>query len=201
MNRPDRAAIHKAMKDKGYVIFGNSKGFDLNIVGIRSAETKANAFDDWLTVSYKDAAHGDWAFYAFACTTDPGLSHLQNLSHPDGTAVLKEGQYRSSHMIRKHQGQYDAICQKPGYTLQTYRDRNMDGTIDRDSDRIFNNATGINIHRASRTRRSTQVDRWSAGCTVIADPTDFDVVMTLARRAKEIYGNGFTYTLLNEADL
>lgn len=201
MNRPDRAAIHKAMKDKGYVIFDNAKGFDLNIVGIRSVETKANAFDDWLTVSYKDAAHGDWAFYAFACTTDPGLSHLQNLSHPDGTAVLKEGQYRSSHMIRKHQGQYDAICQKPGYTLQTYRDRNMDGTIDRDSDRIFNNATGINIHRASRTRRSTQVDRWSAGCTVIADPTDFDVVMTLARRAKEIYGNGFTYTLLNEADL
>lgn len=201
MNRPDRAAIHKAMKDKGYVIFGSSKGFDLNIVGIRSAETKANAFDDWLTVSYKDAAHGDWAFYAFACTTDPGLSHLQNLSHPDGTAVLKEGQYRSSHMIRKHQGKYDAICQKPGYVLQTYRDRNKDGTIDRAAGTVFTNATGINIHRASATRRSTQVDRWSAGCTVIADPTDFDVLMTLARRAKGIYGNSFTYTLLHESDL
>ena len=201
MNRPDRAAIHSAMATKGYVIFDNAKGFDLNIVGVRSAETRANVFDDWLTVSYKDAAHGDWAFYAFACTTDPGLSHLQNLSHPDGTAVLKEGQYRSSHMIRKHQGKYDALCQKPGYTLKTYRDRNKDGTIDRDAGRVFTNATGINIHRASATRRSTQVDRWSAGCTVIADPTDFDVLMTLARRAKEIYGNGFTYTLLHESDL
>lgn len=201
MNRPDRAAIHAAMTSRNYRIFDNAKGFDLNIVGVRSAETRANAFDDWLTVSYKDAAHGDWAFYAFACTTDPGLSHLENLSHPDGTAVLKEGQYRSSHMIRKHNGQYDAICQKPGFKLTTYRDRNQDGTIDRESDRIFTNATGINIHRANRLRRSTQVDRWSAGCQVIADPTDFDVLMTLARRAKQIYGNGFTYTLLHESDL
>ena len=201
MNRPDRAAIHAAMAAKGYVIFDSARGFDLNIVGLRSVATRANAFDDWLTVSYKDAAHGDWAFFAFACTTDPGLTHLQNLSHPDGTAVLKEGQYRSSHMIRKHQGRYDAICQKPGFVLETYRDRNKDGTIDRDAGNVYTNATGINIHRASATRRSTRVDRWSAGCTVIADPTDFDVLMTLARRAKEIYGNGFTYTLLNEADL
>jgi len=201
MDRPDRATIHAAMETKGHVIFENAKGFDLNIVGIRSSVTKANRFDDWLTVSYKDAAHGDWAYFAFACTTDPGLSHLQNLSHQDGTAVLKEGQYRSSHMIRKHQGKYDAICQKNGYKLKTYRDRNQDGTIDRDPSKIFTNATGINIHRASATRRSTQVDRWSAGCQVLADPTDFDVLMTLARRAKEIYGNGFTYTLLNEADL
>jgi hypothetical protein len=201
MKRPDRATIHAAMKREDYRVFDNAKGFDLNIVGIRSAQTRANAFDDWLTVSYIDAAHGDWAFYAFACTTDPGLSHLENLSHPDGTAVLKEGQYRSSHMIRKHNGQYEAICQKPGFKLATFRDRNQDGTIDRDSDRIFTNATGINIHRANRIRRSTRVDRWSAGCQVIADPTDFDVLMTLARRAKEIYGNGFTYTLLHESDL
>ena len=201
MKRPDRAAIHAAMTAKDYVIFGNAKGFDLNIVGIRAAETRANRFDDWLTVSYKDAAHGDWAFFAFACTTDPGLSHLENLSHPDGTAVLKEGQYRSSHMIRKHQGKYDAVCQKPGYQLEVYRDRNQDGTIDRAPENVFTNATGINIHRASRTRRSTQVDRWSAGCQVIADPTDFEILMTLARRAKEIYGNGFTYTLLHESDL
>lgn len=201
MQRPDRESIHAAMTARGHVIFDNPKGFDLNIVAVRSAETRANRFDDWLTISYIDAAHGDWAFYAFACTTDPGLSHLQNLSHPDGTAVLKEGQYRSSHMIRKHRGQYDAICQKPGYQLEVYRDRNGDGTIDRSADSVFTNATGINIHRANRLRRSTQVDRWSAGCTVLADPTDFDLVMTLARRAKEIYGNSFTYTLLHESGL
>lgn len=201
MHRPDLAAIHAAMTRKGYIIFADKRGFDLNLVGVRSAAIQAGRFDDWLTVSYRDAAHGGWAFYAFACTTDPGLSHLQNLSHPDGTAVLKEGQYRASHMIRKHQGKYDAICQKPGYVLQTYRDRNRDGTIDRAGENVFTNATGINIHRASATRRSTRVGRWSAGCQVIADPTDFDILMTLARRAKEIYGNSFTYTLLHENDL
>ncbi len=201
MNRPGHTAIHAAMARKNYVIFANSRGFDLNIAGVRSAETGAGRFDDWLTVSYRDAADGGWVFHAFACTTDPGRFHLENLPHADGTAVLKEGQYRASHMIRKHQGRYEALCQKPGCMLQVYRDRNLDGTINRNPDNVFTNATGINIHRASATRRSIQVGRWSAGCQVLADPTDFDILMTLARRAKGIYGNSFTYTLLHETDL
>ncbi|WP_421790722.1 hypothetical protein [Hyphobacterium sp.] len=201
MKRPELTRIHAAMARKGYIIFSNPAGFDLNIIGVRSANPRANAFDDWLTVSYIDAADGAWVIHAFAATTDPGLTHLQNLSHPDGTAVLKEGQYRGSHQIATHRGRYQALCQVPGYQLAVYRDANYDDQVDQVPDQIFTNATGINLHRASRTRRSTTVDRWSAGCQVIADPTDFEILMTLARRAKHIYGNRFTYTLLGETDL
>ena len=200
MNRPTRQAVHAAMTAKGYRIFDNARGFDLNIVGVRASNAVPNSFDDWMTVSYRDGDAGDWAYSAWHCTTDPGLYYLQRPLNVHGTAILKAAQYRSSHAIRKHQGRYEAVCQKPGTDLPVHRDRNEDGTLDLDAD-VMTNGTGINIHRANATLASTVVGKWSAGCQVFADPTDFDVFMTLARRARDIYGNGFTYTLLDEADL
>lgn len=200
MRRPDRTAIHTAMTAKGYRIFENRNGFDLNIVGVRSAIPVPDRFDDWMTVSYHDGVAGDWAFFAWPCTTDPGLYYLRRPLTVNGTAILKPGQYRSSHAIRKHLGRYEAVCQKPGTRLPVHRDRNEDGTIDRDA-AVMTNGTGINIHRAHATRASTLVGKWSAGCQVFADPTDFDVFMALARRGRDIYGNGFSYTLLVEGDL
>jgi hypothetical protein len=189
------------MSAKRHVLFSNPAGFDLNLIAVRSADGAANRFDDWLTVSYVDAVDGAWVFHAFACTTDPGRSHLIAPAHPRGTAAIVPGQYRSSHHISRHRGRYLALCQRPEARLLVYRDDNRDDRVDYDPARIFSDAAGINIHRAGATRRSSRVDRWSAGCMVIADPTDFDVLMTLAHRAKEIYGNAFTLTLLDEADL
>jgi len=54
MDRPNRAAIHGAMQAKGYRVFENARGFDLNIIGVRSNERRANHFDDWMTVSYRE---------------------------------------------------------------------------------------------------------------------------------------------------
>lgn len=201
MLRPDRLAVHAAMAAKDHVLFANPAGFDLNIVAVRSRSAQTDRFDDWMTVSYVDAADQAWVFHAFACTTDPGLAHLAEPAHRDGTAILKPGQYRSSHRIARHRGRYLALCQRPGARLAVYRDHDRDARTDRRPDRVFDNATGINIHRASATRRSRTVGRWSAGCIVVADPTDFAVLMTLAHRAKQIYGNAFTLTLLDEADL
>ena len=200
MHRPERRAIHAAMAARGYRIFQGPGAFDLNIVGIRARNAVPNRFDDWMTVSYRDETADDWAFYAWPCTTDPGLFYLQHPLNVNGTAILKAGQYRSSHAIRKHQGRYDALCQKPGTDLPVHRDRNEDGRLDLDAP-VITNGSGINIHRAHATRASTVVGKWSAGCQVFADPTDFAVFMTLARRARDVWGNGFTYTLLDEADL
>gem|GEM_PF-6033206 len=40
-----------------------------------------------------------------------------------------------------------------------------------------------------RTWESFQVDKWSAGCQVIADPVEFDVFMSLCRAASQVWGN------------
>ena len=56
-----REQVEATLKAKGYVYFedANAKGFDVNIIGIRNSDTGqkvTNAFDDLLTLSYKDDA-------------------------------------------------------------------------------------------------------------------------------------------------
>jgi hypothetical protein len=185
------------MKKKGYRVYANEEGFDLNIVGIRTAELVANRFDDFLTVFYR--MHGDWIFNVFKCTTDPGAFYLEHpIGGTMGTAILKEGQYRSSHRIGKHKGKYTALVQNSPLTV--IRDANRDRVLDLDSGTEQTGMFGINIHRANEFRQSIQVEKWSAGCQVLADPLQFKFLMDICRKGREAFGNSFTYTLVHERD-
>jgi len=115
-----------------------------------------------------------------------------------GTAILKPGQYRRSEAIGKHRGPYDALTQvRP---VSVFRDPNRDEVLD-DGGFEETGLFGINIHRANPSRESVQVDKCSAGCQVIADPVEFDVFISLCRAAGQVWGNHFTYTPLEEADI
>ena len=57
---------------------------------------------------------------------------------------------------------------------------------------------GIHIHKAGEA--STQVDRWSAGCQVLARKADFLRMMELYDASAALYGPRVTYTLLTERD-
>jgi hypothetical protein len=118
----------------------------------------------------------------------------------DGVAILVPNQYRGSHEIRKHQGKYEALCQKK--PVKVYRDNNKDGKYDMLEENIHEGIFGINIHKAgSRVEGSTQIDKWSAGCQVFSKESDFNQLMELAYKAKNLYGNSFTYTLIESKDL
>lgn len=208
-----REQIETAVKSKGYKWFeGGSYNrvkaricheYDVNIVGVRNMDTGnevTNKFDDCITVSYKNT-QGDWQFHCFPCTTDPGKHWVENLLNPNGVAILKEGQYRGSHKIRKHQGKYDALCQKA--PLKVYRDRDMNDEYDLLEENVHEGIYGINIHRATSRSggTSTQVDKWSAGCQVIASNDDWNKFMEIMYAAKSTWGNSFTYTLINSNDI
>jgi hypothetical protein len=140
-----------------------------------------------------------WYFHQCGCTTDPGKYYTENLLNPDGVAILVPGQYRSTYSIGLHQGKYEALKQmKP---VQVYRDNNKDNFYDMQPDDIHEGIFGINIHRASATGTSTQIDKWSAGCQVIANYEDFNKLMLLAKQAEAIWGNSFTYTLIESKDI
>ncbi|MFC1890569.1 hypothetical protein ACFL4G_12525, partial [Thermodesulfobacteriota bacterium] len=62
--------IIEVMETKGFKVFSDSRGHDLNLVGIRSASVEGNKFDDWLTVFY--IFDSVWNIFAFPATTDPG---------------------------------------------------------------------------------------------------------------------------------
>ena len=57
---------------------------------------------------------------------------------------------------------------------------------------------GIHIHKAGEA--SVQVDRWSAGCQVLARRADFLRMMELYDASAKLYGPRITYTLLTERD-
>ena len=195
-----REEIKCAVESKGYKWF-ESGNYNLNIVGVRNSETHGkvtNKFDDCITVSYN--IDGEEKFHCFAATTDPGSHWEKNLLNKDGVAILVPNQYRSSHEIRKHQGKYEALCQKK--PVKVYRDNNKDSKYDMLEENIHEGIFGINIHKAgSRINGSTQIDKWSAGCQVFSKESDFNQFMELAHKAKDLYGNSFTYTLIESKDV
>ena len=201
MNCPTREQIKTAVKAKGYKWFENGN-YNLNIVGVRNAETLnevTNKFDDYITLSYK--VDGEWNYHCFDCTTDPGKHWVENIMRKEGVAILKENQYRGSHKIGLHQGKYEALRQqKP---VQVYRDNDLDSNYDLLEENIQEGIFGINIHRATKWegKKSTQIDKWSAGCQVIASNDDFRLFMEICNKAKDTWSNSFTYTLINTNDL
>ena len=193
-----REQVEAAVKAKGYVWFedATNKGYDVNIIGIRNAstgQTVTNVFDDLLTISYKE--NGVWKFHSWAATTDPGKKGVREYHNAAGVARLVEGQYRSSHIIRLHQGKYEALGQnKP---VKVWRDANKDLVYD--ENKIQEGVFGINIHKAGAD--STYVENWSEGCQVFKKSADFEAFMKICRKAKDIHGNNFTYTLINSSDI
>tara|TARA_R110000823_G_scaffold134573_2_gene263455 strand:- start:27 stop:635 length:609 start_codon:yes stop_codon:yes gene_type:complete len=196
--------IQKAVESKGYTWFNdnNNKGYDVNIVGIRNSKTKGrvtNAFDDKITISYK--IDGTWNYHQFNCTTDPGSHWVENILNDKGVAILKPGQYRGSHKLRLHQGKYLALGQKKDVTV--YRDNNRDANYDLSEKNTDTGIFGINIHRATSRagNKSTRVDKWSAGCQVIASNDDWHEFLDICQVAREIHGNSFSYTLIESKDI
>ena len=194
-----REQIEAAVKAKGYVWFNDdaNKSYDVNIVGVRNMSTGqkvTNVFDDHLTISFKDEK-GVWQFYIWMATTDPGKKGVLEYHNKDGVARLVANQYRGSHMIRLHQGKYEALGQqKP---VKVYRDSNKD--LNYDETKITEGIYGINIHKAGQD--STWVENWSEGCQVFKRVKDFDEFMKICKKSAKIHGNSFTYTLLQSTDI
>jgi hypothetical protein len=191
-----RETVMAACYKLGHKYFENGD-FNVNIIGIRNSSTGnkvTNAFDDWMTISYKDG--GVWKFFSWSATTDPGKDPMLRGNNGRGTARVVPGQYPGSHNIDLHQGKYRALKQKG--KLRLYRDADKD--LEYDTDKIVDsNLDGINIHHAGAD--SVLVGEWSHGCTVFKRIKDFDAFMVIVEKSAKLHGNSFTYTLIESKDL
>ena len=200
-----REQIQNTVEGKGYKYFHDerNKAYDVNIIGIRNSATGTeitNKFDDTMTISYKDE-DGTWIYNEYNCTTDPGDDWTDNPWLEKGCAILKPGQYRGSHKIRLHGGKYTALGQKKPVTV--YRDFNKDDRYDFDELTCDTGMFGINIHRATALegKTSTYVNKWSAGCQVIASNDEWHEFLGICQEARAIHGNSFSYTLIDSRDI
>ncbi len=197
-----REQIEKSVKTKGYVWFADdaNKTYDVNIIGVRNnapsiADKVTNVFDDHLTISYKDEAKNP-QFFCWMATCDPGKKGVMEFHNNKGVARLVPGQYRGVWKIDKHQGKYDALCQRNG-NVTVWRDANRDLLFE---EKVTDTGMfGINIHKAGQD--STWVENWSEGCQVFKRVKDFDSFMSICRKAAKIHGNKFSYTLLESTDI
>lgn len=186
-------AMLALMKSKGYKI--NERPYELNIVGVRHNSTESNKFDDYMYVFFKDDSN-KWIGKYYTITTDPGTYWLKNPMNVDGTSILKEGQYIDAYKVGLHRGEYEALVQqKPVIVIRDY-DRNA--MLDFNNGKEIRGLYGINIHRATSKGTSKNVDKWSAGCQVFENSDDFANFLTLAKKHRDLYGNNFTYTLVDE---
>jgi hypothetical protein len=97
--------------------------------------------------------------------------------------------------MRLHAGKYEALGQnKP---VKVFRDPNKD--MKYDENKIDEGLFGINIHKAGDN--STFVENWSEGCQVFKKSKDFEEFMTICRKARNVHGNSFTYTLIETTDI
>lgn len=191
--------FEKLFKEKGYAYF-NKGNYNLNIIGIRTNQGNkvTNKYDDYLVVIYNTEL--GWKRQIYNITTEPGLKFMKKPSNIKGTAILAPGQYRGTYKIDKHRGKYDALCQR-NKVVKVYRDNNRDMIYDYKPETIDTGMFGINIHRSNEFWTNTTVDGYSAGCQVFADPKEFNSFMSIVKKAANIWGNCFTYTLINEEDL
>lgn len=184
----------KTLENKGYSYFDKGK-YNLNLIGVRSKE-HGNEFNDVFIIDYW-TANGKRYTLIYPCTTDPGYKSLTNPVNIKGCAILVPGQYRGCFKKGYHKGQYLALVQhKP---VKVFRDANKDFHLDCDESIIEEGMFGINIHKAGES--SIVVDGWSAGCQVLARSMDFRELMNIVNLAIPLWGDVFTYTLLEEKDL
>ena len=189
-----REIIETAVKSKGYVWFNSDKDYDVNIVGVRNlkpGKKVTNEFDDVITVSYK--LMGVWQYHEWKITTDPGKKPTEILRQSKGVARLKPGQYRGVYAVSMHNGKYEALCQRLG-NVCVYRDNNKDKIHD---EKVIDcGMFGINIHRSSIYKDPSNVDYFSEGCQVFRYNANFVEFMKIINKAKAVFGNKFTYTLI-----
>jgi hypothetical protein len=184
--------IKAILRSKKYKLF--TRPYELNIVGLRSKNTIANAFDDEIHVFYKTDKN-KWNYHLFTATTDPGTFWLENPDNPQGTLILKAGQYINAYAIGKHAGKYTALVQvKP---VNIIRDYDRDAVLNFKSDKTSKGIFGVNIHHARSVGSTFTIDRYSAGCQVFQNADDFAAFMKLAQKHRSLYGNAFTYTLID----
>jgi|GEM_PF-417948 len=193
---PDRIRqLIGILEQNGHQVFkSDQRPYNLNIVGIRNENATPNAFDDELCVfwNYKN----QWTLKKFKATTDPGLTYLLDPLSEAGTAILKEGQYRGAYKLGLHRNKYTALVQAAPVTV--IRDFNRDDKLDFRTGVEQTGFFGINIHRASASGESTLVNKWSAGCQVLANIQEYNEFIRLCKDATAEWGEKLTYTLIRK---
>lgn len=172
---------------------------DVCLFGIRNASDACGAWDDAIGVAYVQPDRSI-AAHLYRGTTDPGREGIGKGRHPRGVATLIPGQHRRIWTFGIHAkgrpSAHDALVQA-GQVNGVWRDQTEDGRVPR-SGKVYTDAAGINLHRASRFGSTGQVGDYSHGCQVLQQPQSLAEILSICRgQPLAGLGSHFSYTLFD----
>lgn len=189
--------ITEVFEKKGYDFFLSP--YSVNVFGIRM-KTGTNKFDDLICVAYMDKDN-NFIIHKFNATTDPGEKWLNNPMSGKGCAIMVPGQYKGAFKLGRHGRSNGGKGYKAGRQckpIPVYRDNNKDSIHDMLISSIETGIYYTNIHHGWS---SSVVSGNSAGCQVIQSRTKFEKeFLPLLEKSCNLYGDEFTYTLLEIED-
>ena len=178
------------------VKYKDNINLNINLWGIRSNDKDTTKFNDVCLMFYQNK-DTTWTIHTYKITTDPSNVNLQKPINKNGTAIVKEGQYKGLFKVGLHKG-YEALVQAVPITV--IRDNNKDDILDIKNNKEETGMFGINMHRASINGNNNEIGLYSAGCQVHQDYKRFTYeFMPIIKSA--IGKSSITYTLINEDDL
>lgn len=195
LNKITPEVMQRTYTSLNYPFFVNGD-YNVNIFGIRNTRDKnADTFNDCVGIVYK--VNGEWKVNKYDATTDPGSTGRLNPTNSQGVAILVPGYYRGVYEVGLHKQKYEALRQKK--PMRYWRDNNRDMILDM-TGKQYEEIAYTNIHRATdiKGKRSTIVGGWSLGCNVIAANDDFAEFMSIIYKARDRWGNSFSYALFTE---
>lgn len=201
------SSIARALRAKGFELFEKDhQNFNLNHVLIRNSNPVFDRFNCRRVHFWR--FQGEVFMEEWPITTYPGEHYTVNrLLNPAGVAILAEGQHRGKFEMDYHRGSYMALCQVDSESLPVYRDGNRNRIYDLDRRTIQHGSFGINHHATenpddgiSRDWRD-RISSASAGCLVNARVQDFVDGREQWKKARMLWGQRQTVTLIRDTDL
>jgi hypothetical protein len=196
--------IERTFDALGYPLDKKGK---INTFGIRSLDMTAGYFNDILGLYWVER-NGKPYIHLSSGTVDPGSYYLGNPMHKDGTMVLAFQYCEDAYMLGYHRGQYEALVQRKSMeyyriTKEEYEEDNIGREEGKwiinlkDKPKYFS-ITGCNQHRASSFRELHEIGRYSAGCQVRNNPTQYQDFLRICKSSKQKF---FSYALFSEKRL
>ena len=193
------------MNRKEYAVF-SSGPYDLNLVGVRTANLASGLFNDWgYCFHQEDRQIRAWGGVMSIITTDPGQAAREKPMNRNGTALMCPGQYRGAYILGKHRN-YTALRQDRPIRFWRAQAEFWDDMDDLDDPvhlglPVINEVIGAHHHRALDNVRLRSIGRFSYACQVWAEIWAYRMMIGLAQEAeRQRQFTRTTYTLLDERD-
>jgi hypothetical protein len=212
--------VKKLVLSRGYKIF--TRPLELNIVGIRHNANNPTRFNDELHVFFRSYsleryAHDDsephWKHYRFVICTDPSCYAYYQKENRLWDGLLEQGQYidgfKRAHQVDGKQG--DVLLQKPRFPIRFFYEwkhriinsmdmRNPAFFNPVPAGRIMNCYYNICFEPPIDCSGKIWINEFGAASQVFERREDFDTFMRLCHNHQYVYGNNFSYTLIDFKD-